>query len=104
MIRREGLRLRSCGAIYKDATRPFFVRLRAFGIRFGDQSLPVRHEQMLAGYRTQDWAGARDALAECRRYTPELAGFYDLYAERIAYFEANPPGPDWNGVFVSETK
>jgi len=63
-----------------------------------------RHEQMLAGYRTQDWAGARDALAECRRYTPELAGFYDLYAERIAYFEANPPGPDWNGVFVSETK
>ena len=28
----------------------------------------------------------------------------DLYAERIAYFEANPPGPEWDGVFISETK
>jgi adenylate cyclase len=63
-----------------------------------------RHDRMLACYRAQDWTGARVALAECAAYNSELIGLYDLYAERIAHFEANPPGPDWDGVFVSETK
>jgi adenylate cyclase len=63
-----------------------------------------RHNRLLACYRAQDWEGARAAIAECRPFDAEFAGFYDLYAERIAYFEANPPGPDWDGVFVSETK
>jgi adenylate cyclase len=64
-----------------------------------------RHERMLACYRARDWAGASSVLADCRCYqTAELAAFYDLYAERIAYFAVNPPGPDWNGVFVAETK
>ena len=63
-----------------------------------------RHEAMLARYRRQDWAGARAALAECRGYSARLGSFYDLYAERIEFFEANPPGPDWDGVFVAETK
>jgi adenylate cyclase len=62
------------------------------------------HQRLLDRYRAQDWAGARGALEECRRYGDELAGFYDLYAERIALFEANPPGADWRGVFVAETK
>ena len=52
---------------------------------------------MLACYRAQDWAGARAALAECREYSERLGGFYDLYAERIEFFEANPPGPAWTG-------
>jgi adenylate cyclase len=64
----------------------------------------VVHQRMLDRYRAQDWTGARSALEDCRRYSVELAGFYDLYAERIALFEANPPGPDWDGVFVAETK
>ena len=62
------------------------------------------HERLLACYRQQDWAGAGAALAECRRYDDALAGFYDLYAERIAAYAANPPGPEWEGVFVAETK
>jgi adenylate cyclase len=64
----------------------------------------ARHDRMLTSYRAQNWPGARAALAECRDYDPALAGFYDLYAERIASFEANPPPADWDGVFVSETK
>jgi adenylate cyclase len=63
-----------------------------------------RHDRMLSCFRAQDWAGACAALAECAANSSELVGFYDLYAERIAHFEANPPGPDWDGVFVSETK
>jgi adenylate cyclase len=64
----------------------------------------ARHDRMLSAYRAQNWSGARAALAECRDYDPALAGFYDVYAERIAHFAANPPGPDWDGVSVSETK
>jgi adenylate cyclase len=64
----------------------------------------ARHDRMLACYRAQDWAGALAALAECRSYDPALGGFYDLYLERVGYFEANPPTADWDGVFISETK
>jgi adenylate cyclase len=63
-----------------------------------------RHDRMLARYRGQDWAGARAALPECRAYDEALAGLYDLFEERIAFFEANAPAADWDGVFVSETK
>jgi adenylate cyclase len=63
-----------------------------------------RHDRMLARYRAQDWAATRAALAKCRAYDPGLDGLYDLYEERIAYFEATPPAADWDGVFVSETK
>ena len=62
------------------------------------------HARLLDCYRVQDWAGAGAALAECRGGMAALAGFYDLYAERIAYFASNPPGVDWDGVFVAETK
>ena len=63
-----------------------------------------RHDRMLAAYRAQDWAAAETALAECWDYDLALAGFYQLYAERIAFYRANPPDPDWDGVFVAETK
>jgi adenylate cyclase len=49
-------------------------------------------------------AGARDAIAECRKYDARLAQLYDLYDQRIGFFAANPPGPDWDGVFVAGEK
>jgi adenylate cyclase len=63
-----------------------------------------RHDRMLTAYRAQDWDAARAALAECQGYDPVLAGLYELYEERIALYCANPPAPDWDGVFVAETK
>jgi len=62
------------------------------------------HARMLAAYRAQDWDGARNALDECRGQAPRFEGFYDLYAERIAYFEVNPPPEDWQGEFIPDTK
>lgn len=63
----------------------------------------ARHERMLIRYRARDWAGAHAAVAECRNYDPELAGFYDMYDARITHFEERPPPDDWDGVFVSGT-
>ncbi len=62
------------------------------------------HDRMLACYRAQDWSGASAALTACRPLESRLAALYDLYAERIDYFIANPPGPDWDGVFVATSK
>jgi adenylate cyclase len=68
------------------------------------RALAASHAAMLHGYRAQNWAAARAALAECRGRDPRLEAFYDLYEERLGYFEANPPEPDWDGVFVALTK
>jgi adenylate cyclase len=63
---------------------------------------------LLAHYRAQEWEAAGAALEHCRgqdeSLAMSLAGLWDLYAERIAYYRAAPPGPDWRGVFVAETK
>ena len=66
--------------------------------------LEARQEAMLSCYRRQDWAGARAALSRCRRYDAQLAALYDLYEERIGFYEAHPPGPSWDGVFVALSK
>jgi adenylate cyclase len=67
-------------------------------------TLAAGHDAMLAAYRAQDWDATETALAICRGHEPRLEPLYDLYAERIAYFSLNPPGPDWDGVFVATSK
>ena len=76
------------------AADPTFGRLRE------------RHAAMLAAYRGQDWAGARRLLGECRDLDGGwgLGELFALYEARIADFEAEPPGPDWDGVYVATTK
>ncbi|MBF0372210.1 MAG: adenylate/guanylate cyclase domain-containing protein [Alphaproteobacteria bacterium] len=70
------------------------------------QELAREHRAMIDSYRSQDWAAARDHLARARQADSagELAGCHELYDERIAACEANPPGADWNGVFVATSK
>jgi adenylate cyclase len=70
------------------------------------QELEQVHNAMLAAYRSQQWAEARRLLARCGelRHDLHLEGFYALMEERIAMFEANPPGADWDGVFTATSK
>ena len=70
----------------------------------GFAALAERHAAMLAAYRARNWAAALAALADCRGRDPRLEALYALYEERIAYFAANPPAADWDGIFVAETK
>jgi len=75
----------------------------ALSAEFGD--LAQHHATMLSDYRAQDWAGTLAALAECRGRDARLEPLYDLYESRIAYYrDHDPPGPDWDGVFVADTK
>lgn len=68
------------------------------------KELADKHQQMLDSYRGQEWSKASALVAECRVLRPDLDGFYDLYVERIAEFQADPPGDDWDGVFTATTK
>ncbi len=68
-------------------------------------TLKESHDAMLAAYRRQAWSEARAHLDACRQKTmPLMAGFYDVYEERIADYEASPPGAAWDGVYVALTK
>ncbi len=68
------------------------------------RALAERHGAMLAAYRGQRWAEARELLAGCAAQDPKLAALYELYGARVDHYEQDPPGPDWDGVFVAETK
>jgi adenylate cyclase len=70
------------------------------------QSLRACHDDMLAAYQRQDWAATRRKLEECRAFdgAHRLDVLYDLYAERIAAYENDPPGENWDGVYVAKSK
>jgi adenylate cyclase len=72
--------------------------------RFGQ--LQSRVGEMLARFRQQDFTGAANSIARCREVDDGfgLEALFELYAARIRMFKQNPPPPDWNGVFVLETK
>ena len=70
------------------------------------KALGEAHAAMLAAYRAQDWATARNFLARARSLDPglELGGLYDIYAARIAEFIEAPPEPGWDTVYVATAK
>jgi adenylate cyclase len=59
-------------------------------------------EAAFARYQAQDWDGAAKMLTELKAAVP--CSLCDIYLERIAHFRAEPPPPDWDGVFVYTTK
>lgn len=63
------------------------------------------HGAMLRSFRARSFEEARAALERARVLGgPELDTLYDLYAERIDEYLAEPPPPDWDGRMVAETK
>jgi adenylate cyclase len=61
---------------------------------------------MLAAYRKQQWDEAVNLGDRCRKLGDGfgVAGLYDMYLERIQAYRADPPPPDWNGVYEAESK
>lgn len=55
-------------------------------------------QQTLKFYRAQGWDKTEMQLLNLQRMSQHK--LYELYAERVQYFRANPPGSDWDGVFV----
>lgn len=59
--------------------------------------------QVLKKYRKQDWDGAELLLLSLQQMYPK-SRLYKTFVDRIAFFRANPPAADWDGVYDFETK
>ena len=68
--------------------------------------LAADHKAMLEAYASQRWDDALALIETCRGKmgVTNLNVLYDLYVERIEAFKENPPGPDWDGVFIATSK
>jgi adenylate cyclase len=60
-------------------------------------------QQALRMYRKQDWDRAELQLFNLLRIVPGTK-LYEVYAERVAHYRNDPPGENWDGVFVFKTK
>ena len=62
--------------------------------------------QMLAAYRKQQWDESERLIERCRKLAGGFGvdGLYEMYKERIAVYRAEPPPPDWTGVYEAESK
>jgi adenylate cyclase len=62
--------------------------------------------EMLAAYRKQQWDDAERLIERCRKLAGGFGvdGLYEMYKERIAVYRAEPPPPDWTGVYEAESK
>ncbi len=69
----------------------------------GQKSLLSDYEKAMNAYRAQDWSLAKTLLAKLlERESDRL--IYQIYLDRIAVFEKDPPPKDWDGVFIHTSK
>jgi adenylate cyclase len=66
------------------------------------QSIIDQFETALSLFHQQKWDQAR-AIVENLNGT-STHKLYDMYLQRIAEFKLNPPGEDWDGVFIATSK
>ena len=107
----ESVRAGADGFVYRELDR-VQVKGRATPLRIfeplgetgalADESLARldRWHESLTRYRNRDWEEAADIVASLVKGEPE-SPLYELYRERIAHLRQAPPGPGWNGVYVS---
>lgn len=63
------------------------------------RALLTFHDHIFQSLRTQQWTKARALIEQCRKLSGASQKLYDLHLARIAYFEENPPGSEWDGAF-----
>jgi adenylate cyclase len=63
------------------------------------RALATFHDHIFQSMRDQQWQKARELIEQCRKLSGASQKLYELHLNRIAYFEDNPPGPDWDGAF-----
>jgi len=54
-------------------------------------------------YRKQNWDDAEQSIFQLSQQEPDRL-IYKIYLDRIAFFRANPPDENWDGVFTHTSK
>jgi adenylate cyclase len=63
------------------------------------RALLTFHDHIFQSLRTQQWDKSRELIEQCRKLSGASQKLYDLHLARIAYFQDNPPGANWDGAF-----
>jgi len=63
------------------------------------RALATFHDHIFQSVRDQQWHKAMALIAQCRKLSGASQKLYELHLNRIAYFQENPPGTDWDGAF-----
>lgn len=61
------------------------------------------YNEALGLYKNREWKEAKAKFKEALKIDPE-DGPSKLYVERCNLYLKNPPGDDWDGVFIMTTK
>ena len=62
-----------------------------------------RFHKALQHFRAQEWDEAEHHFFALLDTAPETK-LYNVYLDRIRVYRTNPPGPNWDGVFIFTTK
>ena len=63
------------------------------------------HAELILEYRNQNWKKAKTLVSKAREAAGEkFDGLYDLFEARIEEYKSNPPGLNWDGVFIATDK
>ena len=65
------------------------------------RAMATFHDHIFQAIRAQQWTKARELIEQCRKLSGASQKMYDLHLKRIDWYEANPPGSDWDGAFRS---
>lgn len=70
------------------------------------KSFKLAIESALEAYRSQFWDSALAHLETARDCAEKFSAsdLVNLYIERIEHYKLSPPGADWDGVYVAQTK
>jgi adenylate cyclase len=94
----------------KDEPERIFTLLGNETMRQGESfaALESANAAMIEAYRAQDWKAsehAADRMEECGKALGlDLAYYADVYRHRIVDYREDPPGKDWDAVYVAKDK
>ena len=86
----------------KGKTEP--VKIYTALENFDQSNFIEEHNQFLRFYRAKQWAEALDHIKKYQSQINEFGIYYDLFLRRIDELKENPPGNDWQGVFIADFK
>jgi adenylate cyclase len=61
-------------------------------------------QTLFTAFRAQNWAAAKEAIAKGRAIPGAPEEIFELYEDRIAHYELEPPPPGWDGAWSAKEK
>lgn len=61
-------------------------------------------QTLFTAFRAQNWAAAKEAIAKGRTIPGAPAEIFELYEDRIAHYELEPPPANWDGAWAAKEK